>query len=617
MSEFKLLRVNLSSQKVREERVDEKTLRRFLGGRGLGAYLALKEIPKGADPLGPENKLFIMSGPVTGTAEGFEAGRTHFVGKSPLTGLLGESNMGGRFAPWMRYSGYDGIVLEGKSDEPVWISVIDGEVKFHSAKEVWGRGTHYTEYYVKKQLNAKPNEGAVLAIGPAGENGVRFASLIHAGGRAGGRTGLGAVMGSKKVKAIYVYGTRKPEVVDEERFKKGVEHLKEKIGNHPVKKALNSYGTAVLVNIINKIGALPTKNWRKGTFEKAEEISGERMAEKYLVKTRGCWGCQIECGRLVKTYSPEWGVPEGSKGPEYETIFAIGSNLELSNLEAIIRINHVLNDLGMDTIEFGNTVAVLMELYERAEELGEKSEELKKLLDGLRPVWGVPNPVLELAYKVANRDGIGNVMANGAKALAEAFGCDCVAEARGMSLPAYDPRAIKAMALAYATSNRGGCHLRAYAVSFEVLGIPVKTDPLEVNKEKAKMVKEQQDFFASIDSMIVCKFNTFMTPSPEDYVDLLAGVTGWDVTADEIMEIGERIYNVERLFNVREGDPGDYLSKRLLEEALPDGPAKGETAKEALEVMLPAYYEYRGWEDGKPTEETLKRLGLQEFLYII
>jgi aldehyde:ferredoxin oxidoreductase len=427
-------------------------------------------------------------------------------------------------------------------------------------------------------------------------------------------------MGSKKVKAIFVMGDNKPEIVDKERFEKGVKLLKDKIATHPIRKALNSYGTAVLVNIINEIGALPTKNWTKGTFEKAEEISGEKMAEKYLVKSRGCWGCQIECGRLVKTYSPEWGVPEGSKGPEYETIFAIGSNLELGNLEAIIRLNHVLNDVGLDTIEFGNTVAVLMELFERAskgELPKEKVDELQKLLDGLRPIWGTPNPVLELAYKVANRDGIGEIMARGAKSLAEYFGCDCVAEARGMSLPAYDPRAIKSMALAYATANRGGCHLRAYAVSFEVLGVPVKTDPLEVNVEKAKMVKDQQDFFAAIDSMIVCKFNTFMTPSPEDYVDLLAGVTGWDVTAQEIMEIGERIYNVERLFNVREGDPGDYLSRRLVEEPLPDGPAKGETAKKALEVMLPAYYEARGWENGVPTKETLKRLGLEEFLGVL
>jgi aldehyde:ferredoxin oxidoreductase len=603
--------------RFREERIDEKTLRRFLGGRGLGAYLALKEIPRNANPLGPENKLYVLSGPVTGTAEGFEAGRTHVVAKSPLTGLIGESNFGGRFAPWMRKAGFDVIVLEGKAPEPVWISVVDGEPRFHDAKELWGRGTHYTEKKVREEMKS-PKEGGVIAIGPAGERGVKFASIIHAGGRAAGRTGLGAVMGSKNVKAIFVKGSEEPEVVDKERFEKGVKHLKEKIGSHPIRKALNSYGTAVLVNIINQIGALPTKNWRKGTFEKAEEISGEKLAEKYLVKTRGCWGCQIECGRLVKTESPQWGVPEGSKGPEYETIFALGSNLENSNLESIIRLNHILNDLGMDTISFGNTVAVLTELVEKIEQLPEeKREELKKLLDGLRPIWGCPWPVVELAYKVAMRDGIGDLMAEGAVALAEHFGCDCVAHARKLELPAYDPRAIKAMALAYATSNRGGCHLRAYAVSFEVLGVPVKTDPLEVNVEKAKMVKEQQDFFASIDSMIVCKFNTFMTPSPEDYVDLLAGVTGWDVTPEEIMEIGERIYNVERLFNVREGDPGDDLSKRVKEEPLPDGPAKGHTAKEALEVMLPKYYELRGWENGKPTKETLKRLGLEEFMYII
>ncbi len=621
--EFKLLRIDLWNQRVREEKVDEKTLRRFIGGRGLGTYLALKEIPPKADPFGPENRVYIMSGPVTGTVEGIEAGRTHIITKSPLTGGIGETNMGGRFAPWMRFSGYDGIVLEGMSEIPVWISVVEGEVQFHDATDpnyyVWGKGTHYTEYKIRKKMSMlNKQSGAVLAIGPAGESLVKYASVIHAGGRAAGRTGAGAVMGAKRVKAIFVYGTRRPPVANEQKLKEAAKQLNEKIVKHPVRDALNKFGTAVLVNIINKIGALPTKNWTRGTFEGAEKISGEYMAEKYLTEARGCWGCEIKCGRRVKTESPEWGVPTGSKGPEYETIFAVGSNLMVDNLEAIIRINHVLNDVGVDTISFGNTVATLMELYERANELDpKKREELMKLLDGLRPVWGTPQVVVELAYKVAKRDGIGDLMAEGAVELANHFGCDCVAHAKKLELPAYDPRAIKAMALAYATSNRGGCHLRAYAVSFEVLGIPKKTDPLEVSDEKAKMVKEQQDLFAVIDSMIVCKFNTFMAPSPEDYVDVLNAVTDWGLTAQDLMEIGERIYNVERLFNVREGITEDTLSRRLLEEPLPDGPAKGHTAKEALEKMLPVYYELRGWENGVPKVETLKRLGLQEFAYIV
>jgi len=622
--EFRLLRINLWSQKAREEKIPDKVLRKFLGGRGLGAYLALREIPAGADPLGPENKLYIMTGPLTGTVPaeyGIEVGRYHAIGKSPLTGVLGESNAGGRFGPWLRFSGYDGIVLENVSEEPVWISIINGEVVFHDAKDVWGRGVFYTEDKIREKLGFTDEEkGAVLAIGPAGERLVRFASLINNKGRAAGRTGLGAVMGSKKVKAIFVYGERKLEVYDEKAYIEAAKTLHAKIAQHPVSKSLKQYGTAVLVNVINEHGALPTRNWRKGTFEKAADISGEAMAEKYLVANRGCWGCTIECGRITKTDDPTYYTSTG-KGPEYETIFAVGSNLEIGDMAAIIKLNRVLNDLGIDTISFGNTTAVLMELYERMEK-GElpqdKAEKLRKLLHDIKPTWGNAIAAIQLAWRTAFRDGIGDYMAEGAVSLAREFGCpDCAVHVRGLELPAYDPRAINSMALAYATSNRGGCHLRAYAVAFDVLGIPVKKDPLAIDMEKPKLVKDMQDFFAVIDSMIVCKFNAFST-EPADYVPLLRAAMGWeDFTVEELMTIGERIYNTERLFAVREGKHEDTLPRRLLEEPLPDGPAKGRTAREALNAYLPEYYKLRGWRDGRPLPETLKRLGLEEFAYIV
>lgn len=622
--EFKLLRIDLWNQKAREERIDEKTLRRFLGGRGLGAYLALREIPAGADPLGPENRLYIMTGPLTGTVSadyGIEAGRYHVIAKSPLTGVLGESNAGGRFGPWLRFAGYDGIVLESVSEEPVWISIIEGEVQFHDAKDLWGRGVFHTEDRIRQKLGyTDPEEGAVLAIGPAGERLVRFASIINNKGRAAGRTGMGAVMGSKKVKAIFVYGTRQPEVYDREAYIEAAKKLHQKIATNPVSKALHSYGTAVLVNVINEHGALPTRNWNKGTFEKANEISGEAMAEKYLVTPRGCWGCTIECGRITKVDSEIYYTSKG-KGPEYETIFAVGSNLEIGNLEAIIKLNRLLNDLGMDTISFGNTVATLMEIYEKAQR-GElpkdRAEKLMSLLHDIKPAWGNAIAVIQLAWRTAFRDGIGDYLAEGAARFAAEFGCpDCAVHVRKLELPAYDPRGINSMALAYATSNRGGCHLRAYAVSFDVLGIPVQKDPLAIDMEKVQLVKMQQDFFAVIDSLIVCKFNTFST-EPADYVPIIRTAMGWDdFTEEELMTIGERIYNVERLFGVREGVYKDTLPPKLLNNPLPDGPAKGKTAKEALEAYLPEYYRLRGWEDGKPLPETLKRLGLDEFLYIV
>ncbi len=619
--EFRILRINLWTQKAREEKIDERTLRMFLGGRGLGAYLALKEIPKGADPFGPENKLYILTGPLTGTGA-VETGRYHVVGKSPLTGILGDSNSGGQFGPWLRFAGYDGIVLESVSEEPVWISIVDGEVKFHDAKGLWGRGVIYTEHRIREEMGITKEElGSVLAIGPAGENRSRIAAIMNDRYRAAGRTGLGAVMGSKKVKAIFVYGKRRIELYDPRRFYEEARKLAKKLMEHPISQALNRYGTAVLVNMINEHGGFPTKNWTRGTFEKAYEISGEYLAEKYLKARKGCWGCVIQCARVSEVPAGPYRTPP-SEGPEYETIWANGANLLIGNLEAIVKINYLLNDLGFDTISFGNTAATLMELYERAKNgrlPEDKAKKLLSLLQDIEPTWGNADAVIQLIWRTAYRTGIGDYTAEGAKRLAEEFGCpDCAIHVKGLELPAYDPRAINSMALSYATANRGGCHLRAYSVSFDVLGVPKKFDPLKVDKEKVELVKWQQDYFAVIDSLIVCKFNTFAT-GPEDYVSLIKAALGWeDLTVEELLTIGERIYNVERLFAVREGTGyHDTLPKRLLEEPLPDGPAKGKTAKEALETYLPYYYELRGWEEGKPKPETLKRLGLDEFLYIV
>ena len=619
--DFLLLRINLWNQKARVEKVPEKVLRRFLGGRGLGAYLALKEIPPGADPLGPENRLYILTGPITGTAA-IESGRYHAVAKSPLTGILGDSNSGGQFGPWLRFSGYDGIVLEGVSEEPVWISIVDGEVRFHPAKQLWGKGVIYTEKVIREEMGiTNPDLGSVLAIGPAGENLSKIAALMNDRYRAAGRTGLGAVMGSKRVKAIFAYGKRRIELYDRAAFFEHAKKLMKKIVEHSISQALYKYGTAVLVNIINEHGAFPTKNWTRGTFEKAPEISGEYLAEHYLKTAKGCWGCAIRCARVAEVPSGPYRTPV-SEGPEYETIWANGANTMIGNMEALIKINYLLNDMGFDTISFGNTAAVLMELYEKAKkgELPkEKAEKLLGLLEDIEPTWGNAEAVIHLVWRAAHRDGIGDYVAEGAKRLAEEFGCpDCAVHVKGLELPAYDPRGINSMALSYATSNRGGCHLRAYSVSFDVLGVPGKFDPLAIDKKKVELVVFQQNHFSVIDSLVVCKFNTF-ADSPEDYVPLLKAAMGWeDLTAEELLTIGERIYNTERLFAVREGTGyRDTLPKRLLEEPLPDGPAKGRTAKEALEAYLPEFYRLRGWKDGKPLPETLKRLGLDEFLYIV
>ncbi|MEB3844637.1 MAG: aldehyde ferredoxin oxidoreductase family protein [Desulfurococcales archaeon] len=621
MFEYRLLRLDLSEWKAREEVLPESIIRKYLGGRGLGAYLALKEIPPHISPFSPENKIYILTGPLTGTAA-FETGRYHVVGKSPLTGILGDSNSGGQFGPWLRFSGYDGVVIEGASDEPVWVSIVDGEVEFHPAKRLWGKGVVHTEKVIRREMKT-PSEhvGSILSIGPAGENLSRIAAIMNDKYRAAGRTGLAAVLGSKKFKALFVKGSRKIELADKERFRAESKKVMKKISEHSISEALGKYGTAVLVNIINAHGAFPTKNWTRGTFEKAFEISGEYLAEKYLVSNKGCWGCIIQCSRVAKVDKGPYRTPV-SEGPEYESIWSMGANTLIGNLEAIIKLNYLANDLGFDTISLGNTMAVLMELYEKArkgELPKEKAEELFNLLEDIEPEWGNADAFIQLVWRTAYRHGIGDKTAEGAMRLAEYFGSpESAIHVKGLELPAYDPRGINSMALSYATSNRGGCHLRAYAVSFDVLGVPEKYDPVKIDMRKVELVKYQQDYFSVIDSLVVCKFNTFATDH-NDYVPLLQSALGWDdLTGDELLTIGERIYNLERLFAVREGHGyQDTLPKRLLEEPLPDGPAKGLTAKEALEAYLPRFYELRGWENGIPKPETLKRLGLEEFEYIV
>ncbi len=621
--EFKLLRIDLTNHKIKEEKIDEKTLRRFIGGRGLGAYLALKEIPAGVDPFGPENKVYILTGPIVGTAA-IETGRYHVVAKSPLTGILGDANSGGQFGPWLRFAGYDGLVLEGKSEDPVWISIIDGDVKIHDASDLWGKGVLHTEMKIREKVGVtKESLGSVLSVGPAAENRSRIAAVMNDKYRAAGRSGLASVIASKGVKAIWAYGNRKvlDELYDKQRYMAEAKKLVKKILEHPISKSLYEFGTAVLVNVINAHGGLPTKNWTQGTFDKAYNISGERLAEVYLKARKGCWGCAIRCSRVSEVTEGPFKTPI-SEGPEYETIWANGADTMIGDLDALVKANYLLNDMGFDTISFGSTVATLMEIYEKAKkgELPEdKAKELFELLGDVNPEWGNPHALLELIWMAAYRNRIGDLVAEGSKRLAEYFGVpDLAIHVRGMEMPAYDPRAINSMALSYATSNRGGCHLRAYSVSFDVLGVPEKFDPLGVDVKKVPLVKMQQDYFSFIDSMIVCKFNTFST-GPEDYVELMKAAMGWeDFTTEELLETGERIYNTERLFAVREGtEYRDYLPKRLLEQPLPDGPAKGRTAKEALETYLPEYYKLRGWEDGKPLPDTLRRLGLDEFLYIV
>jgi aldehyde:ferredoxin oxidoreductase len=619
--DFRLARVNLSDHNWKEVKIEENLLRKFIGGRGLGTYLALKEIPKGIDPFNEKNKIFILTGPLTGTGA-FETGRYHVVGKSPLTGFLGDANSGGDFGPWLRFSGFDGLIIEGKSDYPVWLRIEDGDIKFYDASSMWGKGVHHTEKLIREKVNiTSESMGSILSIGPAGENKSKIAAIMNDRYRAAGRTGLGAVLGDKKLKAIWVYGKRNllKEMYDSKKFVSEAKKLTDKIMGNPVSQALTQLGTLVLMNMTNSLGGLPTKNWTHGIYDKAFDISGEHLAESYLKTRKGCWGCTIQCSRVSE-------VPEGpyktpiSEGPEYESTWAHGANLLINDISSIIKMNYLENDMGFDTISFGNTISTLMELYELAKQGKldkEKEKELMELINmsGIEPTWGNKDTVIQLIYLAAYRNKIGDLIAEGAKRLAEHFGRpDIAIHVKGLELPAYDPRALNSMSLSYATANRGGCHLRSYSVAFDMIGSPEKWDPLAKDINKVKGIKEQQDWFAIVDSLVICKFNVFGTGA-SDYLEVLKAITGWeDITENELMTTGERIYNAERLFDVKEGEYIDTLPKRLLDESLPEGPAKGHTGKEWLDFFLPEYYKLRKWNNGIPTEEIIRKLGLEEFL---
>ncbi len=609
----RVLRVNLWSQKcITEQLPDESVLRKWLGGRGLGVYLALKEIDPKADPLGPRNKALVLTGPVTGVAGIPESGRWCSVTKSPLTNTVHDSHSGGKFGPELKFAGYDVVIIEDVSEKPVYLWIHDGKAELRDASHLWGKDVHATTEIIREELASEigrdeASKIKVLAIGPAGENLVKFAALLNDKNRAAGRGGHGAVWGSKKIKAIAVRGHMKPEVADRDKLREVVAAATRKHKENPVtSEALPKLGTAVLVKIINGAGILPTRNFRTGVFEGADKISGETLAEKYLDKKKSieeaCWGCMINCARYTRaTGSPFSG--EGG-GPEYETIWAFGAQTGTDNLEAIMKANFLCNELGLDTISMGHVIGTFMELVE----MGRIPEEK---LRGLQAKWGTPEAIVELVWRTAYRSGIGDELAEGALRLAEKYGApDIAMVVRGQELPAYDPRGAQGHGLAYATSNRGGCHLRAYMISPEVLGVPSQVDRF-ATQGKPALVKDFQDVFAFLDSMIVCKFSSFAVWD-EDYAAMVSAVTGWSLSKEDVHKIGERIYNAERVFNILsfgDGRKYDTLPKRLLETPMPEGPSAGHVVR--LNEMLDEYYKLRGWVDGRPTREKLEELDLK------
>ncbi|NLU49143.1 MAG: aldehyde ferredoxin oxidoreductase family protein [Syntrophomonadaceae bacterium] len=593
-----ILRVNLTDGTINKEILDRAEAERFIGARGLGTRLFMKEVSPTVDPLSPENKLIFMTGPLTGTAAAC-GGRYNVICKAPLTGTIAASNSGGAWGPELKFAGYDGVIFEGKAPEPVYLWIQDDEVELRSARDVWGKSVHETTDLLKEVTD---EDAKVACIGPAGENLVKFAGILNDYNRAAGRSGVGAVMGAKNLKAVVVRGTSGIKVADPEGFMQVIINARNMMKDHPVTgTGLGLYGTNILINILNQHGGLPVKNFSAAAvFPNAEKISGEYHAEHNLVRNKGCFGCSIGCGRVTS-------VPGGKfkgfgEGPEYEATWVLGSNLYNDNFEAIAKTNFLCNELGMDPITLGGTIACAMELYEKGY--------LGRDVAGCDLVWGDAELIVELARKTAFREGFGNLLAEGSYVLAETFGHpELSMTVKKQELPAYDPRALQGIGLNYATSNRGGCHVRGYMTSPEVLGLPEKLDP-DTTENKAAWTKIFQDLTAACDSSGTCLFTTFALGLPEIAAEIRCA-TGIDYTDEQILQAGERIWNLERLFNLQAGFTAqdDTLPPRLLNEPMKGGPHQGQVVR--LDVMLKEYYELRGWDqDGVPTPAKLEELGL-------
>ncbi len=591
----KILDIDLTRRTYEVKEFPEEWIAKFIGGKGLGAKILYDELKPGIDPLSPENILIFIPGPLSGTIAP-TGGRWAIVTKSPHTGLYLDSQVGGHFAPKMRKTGYDIFVIRGRADKPVYLYVDDEKVEILDASFLWGKGIFETEDTLRQMY-----PGAEIgSIGPAGENLVTFALIGFNKYRHAGRGGAGAVMGSKNLKAVVVNGKKRLEYYDSKGLREMVRELNKIIAEHPVMKRRREIGTPMWVKMSNEGGFLPTKNFSRGVYEYADDISGERMRETIWVRNKACYACAIACGKFTHVREGEFKCNE-VEGPEYETIVVVGANTETNRLDAIAYANRLCDDLGLDTITMGNVTGFAMELYERG---------LLKETDGLELRFGNYKAMIELIKKVAYREGIGELFSRGVRGAAEQIGQGSekfAIHVKGLELPGVEPRGSWGMALAFATADRGGCHQRCWTPTAELNGIL----PRFSTEGVAKFVKEVQDERAACFSLVLCDFAPF---DVSQFAKLLYLVTGVALSEEEYLKTGERIWNLTRMFNVREGigRKDDILPARVMEEPAPVGPAKGlKITKEILDKMLDEYYELRGWDkNGIPTEEKLKELGL-------
>ncbi len=611
----KILRVNLATSDISEEAIPEDWIEKFYGGRGLAARYLLEEVPKGADPLGPENKLIFMTGPLTGTPSP-SAGRYTVVSKSPLTGIFGESNAGGYWAPSMKGNGFDGIIFEDISPDPVYLVMDEGEIELRDAEHLWGKNVWETTEILHDEVG---EDFEVSCIGVAGENLVKYAAILNNDHRAAGRCGMGTVMGSKRLKAIVVRGTKVTPIGDKEAFTESEAKHYELLNDSFIKIAMEGYGTSMALDIMNIRGCLPVKNWQETYMdqEDVEKIGGIALAEKILIDRKACYACPIKCGRVVEIKNEKFPFTGVGEGPEYETLAAFGAMALIKDVEAVACMHNLCDDNGLDTISCGGTIAFAMECYE-------KGILTKADTDGLELTWGNIDVTFELIPKIAKREGFGDMLAEGTRIMSQKLGQGSekfAMNVKGLELPGYEGRAAKIMGLAYATGSRGGCHVMSCAhlptmmdVPFLVIKDSTIVDPMKADPDEVHILKEMEDACSVFDSSGACKFMGNAS-SYEEWIQAIKNVTGRPFDFEEYEKLGERSYTLERVFNVREGitRADDTLPPRLLEEPIPGGPAEGEVA--VVDPLLDRYYELRGWDNnGIPTPEKLKEMGLEDII---
>jgi len=594
----KVLRVNLSTGKVSTEALDPGLAKDYIGARGLGTKIMTDEVDPKVDPLSPENKLIFMPGPLTGTFAP-SAGRYTVVTKGALTGAIASANSGGTWGPALKFAGYDAVIIEGAAPKPVYLWIKNAKVEIRDASHLWGKDVPETSDAIRAETD---DDAKIACIGPAGENRVLFACIMNDLHRAAGRSGVGAVMGSKNLKAIAVVGTGAVTCADPKAFESAVVKARDKIHKHPVGGAgLRLYGTDVLTNILNQIGGYPTKNYQDGHFPTADKLGGETLAATLLQRPKGCFSCIISCGRVTKVTNPKY-AGEG-EGPEYETSWGFGGDCCIDDLDAVTKANYLCNEYGMDAISMAVTVACAMELYEMGLITKEDT-------GGIALEWGNAEAMVEVTRLTGVGEGFGKKLALGSYRLAESCGHpELSMTVKKQEIPAYDARAVQGIGLNFATANCGAAHVRGYTIAPEVLGNPVKVDK-DTIEGKPALVILFQNLTAALDATGACLFTTFGIGADE-LAEMLGAVTGVGYTSEDFMKCGDRIWNLERQWNLNAGLTAndDTLPPRLLKEPIKTGASKGKLSR--LPEMLPEYYELRGWDkNGVPTASKLGELGL-------